>query len=884
MQAKPTVGFSTAFTGKYQASKLIIRFLEILNVNVVKSTTTKPSMVEAGTTLASAEFCLPLRVYVGHIYTLLQEHPEIDYLLTPIIKGEHPSSSTCAKYRDLDGVVIRSLGSITGYHIKMNKSTDIDKVNTILGKELTEKLVTKTKDLPRIIAPEIESLNKNHLRQVCFKVYAELFNISSLKKMRLLLNSNFNNSFDSDLQEVSNAFEQAYIEVIETTSNKYERLLSNPKKIRLAILGRSYMVEDPTLTADVKAYFVKKGVSVLTLQDVPFKFIKEKYQQVNGFYDYHKTAQAFIDTVIDQVDGFIIVGSFGCHPDAFQMEYFAKHITRLGKSCWTFKFDEQTGGTGFHTRFETILGFLEKKRDERINGLSQQVINHNGVTDNLLIKETQSSNKPIFIWPYMGHGINLIVKETWHQLGLENFMYAPNSINEETITKGDTNYTETCSPFALYLGSLRDTLNNLLDELKNEADKKQIAVEPRRIIILMAGGKGPCTFGWYALSGEELLQEEYGERLKQYGHSIEMISIDNQGRNLLNFLQELATVAENNKLHQIMGGLETLQNNNSSKLVKTKLELQLLKLLKDIVWPGWKKLLAYEDIQNKALKVRAHELVRGDTTKCLKKWINQLDNTHTLTGIEDVKKIAFLDLENIKQDQLVKPKVVVVGEIYVTSTSFANRGAVDNLLGYLGVEAIEGMGLSHFIIGSFKGLKYHLLYNQAFIKPLVDLLEGKGLYNTNAWVRDPIAKPFLEHEIGGDGQPTVASARKHIEEDGVDGILHIYPFKCMPEGIAKDALIEMSQLYGVKSLHLSFSKETEIERLKTELGTFATLLHQDLEKKEKKDSWLEDEIKRRKKIGQVVEELYYQSKRKSRPKLQFNFSKLPKKLAEETKK
>ena len=93
-RTKPVVGVSTSFTGKYQASRLIIRFLELLKIDIIKSTITKPAIIEAGTTLASAEFCLPLRVYVGHIYNLLTEHPEINYILAPIIKGEHPSSST----------------------------------------------------------------------------------------------------------------------------------------------------------------------------------------------------------------------------------------------------------------------------------------------------------------------------------------------------------------------------------------------------------------------------------------------------------------------------------------------------------------------------------------------------------------------------------------------------------------------------------------------------------------------------------------------------------------------------------------------------------------------------------------------------------------------
>lgn len=51
-----------------------------------------------------------------------KKHPEINYLLIPIIKSEHTDSGTCAKYRDLDGVIVRSLGNITGY--RLNKCSE----------------------------------------------------------------------------------------------------------------------------------------------------------------------------------------------------------------------------------------------------------------------------------------------------------------------------------------------------------------------------------------------------------------------------------------------------------------------------------------------------------------------------------------------------------------------------------------------------------------------------------------------------------------------------------------------------------------------------------------------------------------------------------------
>ncbi len=342
-----------------------------------------------------------------------------------------------------------------------------------------------------------------------------------------------------------------------------------------------------------------------------------------------------------------------------------------------------------------------------------------------------------------------------------------------------------------------------------------------------------------------------------------MVALDNEGRDLIPFLKELANVSENQQIEQMVLWIHQIQGQqNQNRFQKTKVEIKMIQQLKKLVWPGWQKLLAYEELQNKALVIRAHERTRGSVTEKLKYWVQQLDDVHSLQEIEAVKRAALNDFKQIPQDTNIKPKVVVVGEIYVALTSFANRGAVDHLLGQHGIEAVEGMRLSHFIKGALKGLKNHYIQQQPLLKPLLNRLASIGLYEPNHWVREPFAKPFLEHEIGGDGQPTVAYARYHIEQDGVDGILHIYPFKCMPEGMAKDALDEMSQIYGVKSLHLSFDKEIEIERLRTEIGTFATLLEQDMEWKKSTD--LEAELERRQQIGHAIERAYYDSKRPKR--------------------
>ena len=74
------------------------------------------------------------------------------------------------------------------------------------------------------------------------------------------------------------------------------------------------------------------------------------------------------------------------------------------------------------------------------------------------------------------------------------------------------------------------------------------------------------------------------------------------------------------------------------------------------------------------------------------------------------------------------------------------------------------------------------------------------------------ARPFMNIAVGGEGNITVAHTRRLLEA-GLDGVVHLMPFKCMPEGIAKAAMAELCRLFSVPYLPLSFNRELEIERL-----------------------------------------------------------------------
>lgn len=876
-KAQPRVGIVLAFTGHYNSVRLLCRFLELAGLKVHKSRITTPRIVEAGTTFASAEFCIPLRVYVGHVYHLIKEHPDLDYIVAPNLLSEDGISSTCSKYRDLGGVAIRSLGDSVGYLLKQSGVQERERMAHLVGRQTVDQRVEKSIHLPTFIMPNIRSLEKKEMRNVCYNVYADIMGWPKAAKATLLLGEGLRSKVARGVSKVEAAFAKAYKEIVEHQQSRVEVLLADQSKPRLALVGRRYLVHDPALTADLKLWFQKRGVAVITASDIPYDELRRSYVEADGYYDTHKEGHALIDWGLDKVDGFVSAGSFGCHPDAFQIDYLAEYARSRGAPCWTFRYDESAGSAGFHTRYETILAFLEQRRDQRLAAgdapaaaspgadvaVRKRVSGRPGhftEEDRAVARPAVRPNKPLIVWPYMGEVLNLLVEEACHQLGLQDYAFPPPPLSEESIALGNNLYTESCSPYACSTGTLKQSLRDALRKLEEEALREGRPVEPRRVIMLTARGEGPCTFGWYAIVQNKHIPEEFAPDLARHGHTIEMATMGLDG--VTDFIRDLCEIGNRERLRPILAYIQAWER-GLDKLPawqRTRLRLGLFSTINTLTRPVWAKLDAAENLRARTLILRAHELEPGTTTAAYRRALRILRGAHTVEAVREAHREGIAVLEAVPRDDKIKPRVVSVGEIYVALTSFGNRGTIENLLAREGIEVVEGLTLGGFIRNSLQEMNRRSRRNHPLLRPILKFLEERNVYLLQQRVRAKEARPFIVHEVGGEGLPTVGHARHYVEE-GVDGVIHIYPFKCMPEGIAKDALKELADLYGVRYLSLSFDKETEVERLRTEVSTFATLLHAQVAQMggHRPAAYWENkryEISRRQAIGRALNALY----------------------------
>lgn len=146
-----------------------------------------------------------------------------------------------------------------------------------------------------------------------------------------------------------------------------------------------------------------------------------------------------------------------------------------------------------------------------------------------------------------------------------------------------------------------------------------------------------------------------------------------------------------------------------------------------------------------------------------------------------------------------RPEVAVglVGEIYYTLEQAANQD-LELELGRLGADVLFERSLYH-----------HLRY----------LLRS----DVSSYRSRRLARRYLRECPGGEALRTVGEAM-YYHRQGVDGIVQVFPFTCMPENIALEALQRFSEETGMPVLSLSFDEHTSATGLVTRLEAFIDLI------------------------------------------------------------
>ncbi|UYP47051.1 hypothetical protein NEF87_003336 [Candidatus Lokiarchaeum ossiferum] len=206
---------------------------------------------------------------------------------------------------------------------------------------------------------------------------------------------------------------------------------------------------------------------------------------------------------------------------------------------------------------------------------------------------------------------------------------------------------------------------------------------------------------------------------------------------------------------------------------------------------------------NQVFHYRALELEKGLTDKIAKKIFRRIVDTPKIRDMKKLQKeIPKIFKREVEIDHSIDPiKVGIVGEIYVVLEPALNV-ELHRRLNELGVVVEHSNSLRRFI-----DIPYKL---NPFRHMPID-------YEQKA------ARPYVAHRLGGETQESIGSTIL-LKKKGWDGMVHLYPFTCMPEIISRSILPAVSRDHDMPVLSLVVDEQTGEAGFQTRLEAFIDLL------------------------------------------------------------
>lgn len=179
--------------------------------------------------------------------------------------------------------------------------------------------------------------------------------------------------------------------------------------------------------------------------------------------------------------------------------------------------------------------------------------------------------------------------------------------------------------------------------------------------------------------------------------------------------------------------------------------------------------------------------------------VKEFSNCKTFYDVNDTQDKVIQLLQPIGKFTDRQPaRVALVGEFYLLLEPYVNHRVEDVLVKH-GVEVKKFVYTGDWVYSN-------------------TLLNMLGLYDEEQAYKKQ-AQPYLNYHVGGDGLKSVGTAL-WCAQHGYDGIIHIYPFGCMPEVVAQYALKNIASDFNIPLLSLSVDEHSSDVGVLTRLEAF----------------------------------------------------------------
>ncbi len=308
----------------YHYPKLFQTFFEKLDAEVIISKESTKTMLLKALKFSSDEECFSGKVFLGHIIDLMDR---VDYLFLPKFHGMHKYKVNCPKFIGLPDVI----------------------------KAIFD-------DLPEIISP-YHSRTKKHHRKLhllieVFKV-GWIFTKNPFKILFALREGiKAHKKHENNIRWSKTKLQEWELEVDK---------IKNFEKVKIALLGHAYVLEDPILSFEVKERLQKMGVNIITSEEMPMDLIEDQMRKLHSTLYFQEersivgTALYFLDN--EKIDGILQLIPFPCGPTAVSSEIILRHAKRNDNiPLIQLMIDDNTGEAGFVTRIEAFVMTMKRKK------------------------------------------------------------------------------------------------------------------------------------------------------------------------------------------------------------------------------------------------------------------------------------------------------------------------------------------------------------------------------------------------------------------------------------------------------------------------------------------------------------------------------------------
>ena len=244
-----------------------------------------------------------------------------------------------------------------------------------------------------------------------------------------------------------------------------------------------------------------------------------------------------------------------------------------------------------------------------------------------------------------------------------------------------------------------------------------------------------------------------------------------------------------------------LQNHEETKMLRKELTVGNYFRFPWAMVMGWKKMMWCERLEKTAAEMRAVALHPDRVDRLLQKALRSVDQADGILSLTRAGNSGLADLRGIEKSDQPPLRVFMVGEVYTVMEPSINMD-VERRLGHLGVMVHRS---SYFSTHIRRGSR----------------LDRKLLHDRKTLLH--LAEPYFNYDVGAECNFSVAEAVV-AQQEGFDGVVHVYPFSCMPETNAAAVLSAVGEDLDLPVLPVVIDRQDMDLRIDTQLEAFVDVM------------------------------------------------------------